>query len=124
MGTLAAMEMWVHGRDHKAEWREWERKLTSISNRINSIPSVIIEMKNPELRSNVAPALSISWDQKIVKIMPREASEQLYEGEPAIEMPFEDAGLTIMSYMLEPGDEVQVGRRLHEVLSQTVREKA
>jgi len=123
MGTLAAMEMWVHGRDHKAEWREWERKLTSISNKINFIPSVFSKMNNPELRSNVAPTLSISWDQKIVKITPREASEQLYDGEPAIEMPFEDAGLTIMSYMLEPGDELWVGRRLYEVLSQAVKRK-
>jgi L-seryl-tRNA(Ser) seleniumtransferase len=123
MGTLAALEMWVRGRDHRTEWREWERKLTSINDRINSIPSVITKMNNPTLRSNVAPTLSISWDQKIVKITPREASEQLYNGEPAIEMPFDDNGLTIMSYMLEPGDEVQVGRRLREVFSRAAGEK-
>ena len=122
MGALAAMEMWVHGRDHRAEWREWERKLISIRDRINSLPSVVARIKGPELRSNVAPTLAISWDQKILKITPREASEQLYSGEPAIDMPFEDTGLTIMSYMLEPGDDVHVGRRLQEVFSQAAGE--
>jgi L-seryl-tRNA(Ser) seleniumtransferase len=124
MGTLAAMEMWVHGRDHKAEWQQWERTLDHIRQKIASIRSVVTKINSPTLRSNVAPTLSISWDQKAINITPREASDQLYSGEPAIEMPFEDTGLTIMSYMLEPGDEVQVGRRLAEVLSGAVKGKA
>lgn len=123
MGALAAMEMWVHGRDHKAEWKEWERKLDHISRAIAPVPSVGTKVNNPDLRSNVAPTLSIFWDRGVVKIAPREVSEQLYNGEPAIEMPFDENGLTIMSYMLEPGDEAQVGRRLREVLSNASRGK-
>ena len=120
LGMLAAIEMWVHGRDHKAEWAEWERKLKYISDAVSSIPSVKTEVLMPTRRSNVAPSLSITWDQNTVKISPRDVGEQLYNGEPGIEMSYSGMGMTIMSYMLETGDEIPVAKRLHEVLSKAV----
>jgi D-glucosaminate-6-phosphate ammonia-lyase len=120
MGLLAALELWIHGRDHKAEWKEWERKLKHISDAITSISTVTTEVRQPTRRSNVAPSLFIAWDQNVVKITPRELHEQLYEGEPAIDMPYSGRGMTIMSYMLEEGDEIPVGRRLNEILSQAI----
>jgi len=120
MGMLAATEMWVNGRDHKAEWKEWERKLKHISNAVTSIPTVKTEVVQPDRPSNDAPRLSITWDQNKVKITPREVNEQLYNGNPGIEMPYGNRGMTIMSYMLEPGDELPVARRLKEVLESNV----
>ena len=120
MGVLAAMEMWVNGRDHKAEWKEWERKLKYISDKVTSIQTVKTEVILPQLRSNIAPRLSITWDRKTVRITSREVREKLFNGEPCIEMPASGNGMSIMSYMLEPGDEVSVGRRLREILSESV----
>ena len=118
MGLLTAVEMWVNFRDHKAEWKEWERKLKYISDKVTSIQTVKTEVLLPQRRSNIAPRLSITWDRKVVKIAPREVREKLFNGEPCIEMPAGRNGMSIMSYMLEPGDEVKVGRRLHEILSE------
>jgi len=120
MGMLAATEMWVNGRDHKAEWKEWERKLKHISDAVTSIPTVTTEVVQPDRPSNYAPRLSITWDQNKVKITPGEVNEKLYDGNPGIEMPYGSRGMTIMSYMLEPGDEVPVAKRLKEVLSGAV----
>ncbi|MBN1293504.1 MAG: aminotransferase class V-fold PLP-dependent enzyme [Candidatus Latescibacteria bacterium] len=120
LGMLAATEMWVHGRDHKAEWLEWERKLKYISDAVVSIPTVKAEVQQPDRPSNYAPRLSITWDQNTVKIKPGDVNEQLYQGNPGIEMPYGRNGMTIMSYMLEEGDEVPVAQRLKEVLSGAV----
>ena len=133
MGLLTAVEMWVNGRDHEAEWKEWERKLAYISDAISSIYSVKTWVVQPPMRSNVAPRLSISWDENTLKLKPLEAKKQLREGSPRIEMWAEGAGLAtiktpwtegaklqIMSYMMESGDEVPVSRRLQEILSKAV----
>jgi len=120
MGALAAVEMWINGRDHDAEWKEFERKLAHISSSISTIPSVATEVIPPSRPSNNAPRLSITWDRETVKISPTEVGDQLYNGDPAIEISASGRGLSIMSYMLEEGDEIPVGRRLNEVLSAAV----
>ena len=120
MGMLAATEMWVNGRDHNAEWKEWDRKLKHISDAVTPIPTVQTTVVQPDRPSNYAPRLSITWDQNKVKISPREVNERLYNGDPGIEMPYNGKGMSIMSYMLESGDEVPVARRLKEVLSSAV----
>ena len=55
MGALAAMELWVNGRDHEAEWKEWERKLNYVSDAIRSVPTVTTKVTLPGRRSNDAP---------------------------------------------------------------------
>ncbi|MFC1552013.1 aminotransferase class V-fold PLP-dependent enzyme [Candidatus Latescibacterota bacterium] len=120
MGTLAAMEMWVNGRDHDEEWEEFLRKLNYIGDTVKTIDTVSAEIRLPTRRSNYAPTLLITWDQKIVKIAPGKVSDLLYEGSPGIEIPTNSRGMTIMSYMLEEDDEIPVARRLHEVLSSAV----
>ena len=120
MGMLTAVEMWVHGRDHKAEWTEWERKLKYISDAVTTISSVKTEVQQPDRPSNNAPRLAITWDQNTVKISPQKVYEDLYDGEPGIEMPYSGRGMSIMSYMLEEGDEIPVAMRLKEILSKAV----
>jgi len=116
MGLLAAVELWINGRDHEAEWSEWERRLHYISDCITIIPTVKTKVVLPG-RSNVAPTLSITWEQNNVKITPREIQKILLNGEPRIQVPLSGRGLSIMPYMMEHGEERTVGERLHEVLS-------
>ena len=115
MGLLAAVEMWVHGRDHGAEWKEWESWLSTIENRISTIPSLKIEREMPG-RSNVAPTLTITWDEEKVKVTGEEVQAQLLGGSPRIQVPLSGKGLSVMPYMMSPGEDQVVAKRLYEVL--------
>jgi len=117
MGCLAALDLWINGRDHEAEWKEWLRRFDYIDRQLSSIPAVATEVIEPTKRSNFAPRLSITWDQEAVKIAPGEVAKQLDEGEPRIQMNASRRGMSIMSYMMEDGDEIPVAARLKEILS-------
>ena len=118
MGLLTAVEMWLKYRDHKAEWTMWESWLQTISTELAKIQGVQTRIVQPG-RSNVAPALSIHLDPSKIKLTPEEVKRRLNEGTPRIWVPLGDhgAGLSIMPYMMEPGEDKIVARRLAEVLS-------
>jgi len=118
MGLLTAVEMWLKHRDHKAEWRMWESWLQTISTELAKIPGVQARVVQPG-RSNVAPALSIQLEASRIKLTPEEVKRRLNEGTPRIWVPLADhgTGLSIMPYMMEPGEDKIVARRLSEVLS-------
>jgi L-seryl-tRNA(Ser) seleniumtransferase len=117
VGMVTAVEMWVKHRDHAAEAREFERKMNYIKDQITTIPGVSAEVNLPTRRSNIAATLSISWEQEKVKISPQEAHTQLREGNPRIWMPSSRQGLSIMSYMMEEGEEVIAANRLKEIFT-------
>jgi L-seryl-tRNA(Ser) seleniumtransferase len=117
MGLLAAVEMWVKHRDHKAEWNQWESWLQRISSEITQVPGVKSEVVTPG-RSNVAPTLSIRWDAQQVKITGPELKQQLNESSPRIWVPLgREGSISIQPYMMEPGEDQIVARRLRELLS-------
>ena len=120
MGALTAVDMWVNGRDHDAEWKEWERMLNYISDAVSSISSVTTEIRQPGSRADHNPTLSISWDQNTVRIEPRQVIDQLLEGDPSIVIPGGRGGVSIAPYMMEEGDEIPVAKRLTEILSGAV----
>jgi uncharacterized pyridoxal phosphate-dependent enzyme len=113
MGLLAAVELWLN-RDHDAEWKMWEAMIHKISGQIASIPSIRTTITQPG-RSNVAPTLTIEWDRNAVPITSSQAQVMLKNGRPGIRMPLAGEGLSIMPYMMEPGDETVVARRLTEI---------
>ncbi|MHB9029549.1 MAG: Cys/Met metabolism pyridoxal-phosphate-dependent protein, partial [Candidatus Latescibacterota bacterium] len=117
VGMVAAMEMWVKYRDHAAEAQEFERRMNYIKDRISAIPGVTATINLPRRRSNIAPTLSIAWDRNMVKISPDDAHTELREGSPRIWMPSSGRGLSIMSYMMEKGEEVIVAKRLKEIFT-------
>ena len=117
MGLLTAVEQWVQ-RDHEAEWQEWEGYLRTVTDAIAPLPSIRTEVRQPG-RSNVAPVLHISWDTSAIGIDPNEVVRLLAEGEPRIEMGG-GGGLSIMPYMMEPGEDAQVAARLREILEPRV----
>ena len=117
MGLLAAVERWGN-RDHKTEWKEWEGYLQTVTDAIDSFPSIRTVVRQPG-RSNVAPVLQIRWDASAIEIEPDEVARQLSDGEPRIEMGGGD-GLSIMPYMMEPGEDAQVASRLREILEPNV----
>ena len=114
MGILAAVEQWTK-RDHAAEWKQWEGYLQVIVDAVSTLPTVRTTLRQPG-RSNVAPVLEINWDQAAIKISPQEVSRRLSEGEPRIELSGSDQGLSLMSYMMEPGNDVVIAEQLARVL--------
>ena len=115
MGLLAAVEQWV-ARDHKAEWKEWERRLGVITEAVKNIDSVTTSIREPG-RSNVAPVLEINWDVKAVGISGIEVADRLSAGEPRIELHNNENGISIMPYMMEDGEDSIVAARIREVLN-------
>jgi len=126
MGLLTALDLWLHGRDHDAEFEEWERMLGVISDRITRIPTVKTRMVKPGRPSNVAPTMGITWDREKVKLTEQEFHDRLLEGFPRIKIAsstgdaLHTRGPSVMPYQMRPGDEVVVARRMYEVLSDAV----
>jgi D-glucosaminate-6-phosphate ammonia-lyase len=117
MGLLTAVEMWVRHRDHKAEWQQWESWLQTITGQVTQVPGARTEVERPG-RSNVAPTLSITWDAAKVKMTGAELKKSLNEGTPRIWVPLgSNGGISIMPYMMQPGEDKIVAQRLREVLS-------
>ena len=116
MGLLAAVEQWVK-RDHEAEWKEWERRLATISAALTDLQSVTITTRQPG-RSNVAPHLSISWDSQVLGITAAAVQQALSKGDPRIEVPVHGDGFSINPYMMEEGEDEIVARRLREVMAE------
>jgi uncharacterized pyridoxal phosphate-dependent enzyme len=124
MGMLAALEMWVK-RDHPAEWKQWESWLEIIRNRATQVAGVSSEILQPEDLSNHAPQLRLKWDAAKLGITGAELSRGLDRGAPRIivagasgERPDRMASsVTIMPYMMTPGDAPIVARALHDLLA-------
>ncbi|MCD6521000.1 MAG: aminotransferase class V-fold PLP-dependent enzyme, partial [Anaerolineae bacterium] len=116
MGLLAAVEAWILGRDHEAEWRMWEGFLERIRQAVADLPSVQTRIDQPGI-ANVAPTLVITWDPAVLHCTPAQIHEELFYGEPRIAMHLLRDGLRVMPYMMEKGDDEIVARRLRELLS-------
>ncbi len=115
LAMMVAVELYLK-RDHAAEWREWERRAKTISDAAQSVKGVTVEQYVPEI-ANHTPHLRIRLDPATVKVSVVEAIQKLREGEPAIECvpgSREFIGMTV--WMLQPGEEKIVARRLREVL--------
>ena len=115
MGILAAVEQWIK-RNHKAEWKEWERRLEVITEAVQDFDSVTTSIRQ-STRSNVAPVLQINWDVERVGSSGTEVASQLSAGEPRIELNGNANGISIMPYMMEEGEDEIVAARLGEVLN-------
>ncbi|MFN7934689.1 MAG: aminotransferase class V-fold PLP-dependent enzyme [Bryobacteraceae bacterium] len=125
MGMLAAVEMWVK-RDHDAEWKEWESWLDTISKSVTRVKGVTTQVRQPDSLSNNSPRLVIQWDGEALGISGVEAEKLLLEGNPRIilggasgseRMGMKQSALTIMPYMMMPGDAKIAAERIHAVLS-------
>jgi uncharacterized pyridoxal phosphate-dependent enzyme len=124
MGMLTAVEMWTK-RDHDAEWNTWKSWLANIETKVKPLPSVTTEYLMPEDLSNHAPRLRIKWDGNTLKITGTELAKTLDAGSPRIQFDESsgtrpdhmDSSLTIMPYMMMPGDDKIVADAIFTTLS-------
>ncbi|XWK53338.1 PLP-dependent transferase [Tunturiibacter gelidiferens] len=124
MGLLAAVRQW-YKRDHAAEQQEWLSWLQYIERRVKGLPSVTTEYLQPEDLSNRSPRLRIKWDANVLKITGTELVARLDAGTPRILV---DGGtgtrpahmassVTIMPYMMDPGEDHIIADAIYEGLT-------
>ena len=124
MGILAAVETW-YKRDHAAEQKMWRSWLNSIENRLKGLPSTSFAYHEPEDLSNRAPVLQIKWDANVLKITGTELAARLFDGTPRIAVggsrgkrpDMMDSSVSIMPYMMDPGDEKIIADAIYEALT-------
>jgi len=124
MGLLAAVEQW-YKRDHAAEQRMWRGWLATIENRLKPLPSTGFEYLEPNDLSNKATRLRIKWDANVLKITGTELVARLDAGTPRIlveggtgRRPDQMAStLTIMPYMMDPGEDRIIADAIHAALT-------
>ena len=115
LGMLAALELYLQ-KDHKAEWAMWEAQIKLISDRALEIKGVETEVHVPKYANHV-PSLRIRWDQSLVKITPSDVRDQLKNGHPSIQTVGDNSTVGITTWMMVPGQERIVAKRVSEILS-------
>lgn len=124
MGMLAAVECWTT-RDHAAEWQQWIAQLLFISSAVQKVSGVTTRIQNPEGLSNHTPELRIEWDANQVGITGQELSKLLFDTEPRVALAGGSgrrpdrmaSGISVVPYMMMPGDAQIVAARLSAALS-------
>jgi D-glucosaminate-6-phosphate ammonia-lyase len=114
IGLLAALELYL-AKDHAAEQREFDARAAVIRNSVATVPGVKAETFVPDVANHV-PHVRISWDRAARGITAADAVNSLRAGEPSIGTRSEGDALVIGVWMMRPGEEKIVARRLREVL--------
>lgn len=128
VGMVAAVD-WFLSQSDAGFAAEFGRRAAVIAAVLKDIPTLKSEILIPPVANNV-PHLLIRYDQERVKISPRAVAKQLRMGTPSIELnpatgsseasagiPSDPNKIVVGVWMLEPGEEVIVARRLQEVLT-------
>lgn len=114
LGMLVALELYLE-KDHDREMREFEKRAEEIRKSAAAVPGVKAEIFVPEVANHV-PHVHISWDASEKAMTPAEAVKALRDGEPSIAIRSEGEALVVGVWMMRPGEEKVVARRLRRVL--------
>jgi L-seryl-tRNA(Ser) seleniumtransferase len=116
LGMLAAIETYLK-IDHDQERREFERRAEAIRAAAASVPGVQAEVFVPEVANHV-PHVRVSWDEAGKGLTADQVMKAMIDGTPSIGVRKDDKGLFVGVWMLQPGEDAIVARRLREVLAQ------
>lgn len=127
VGLVAAVD-WFLDQDEAQLQAEFQRRAEGMAAQLKTLPSVETRIFVPEVANHV-PHLLITYDPSRIKITSTEVLQKMRQGNPRIELnpgtggPPAGAGLpggknTIIVgvWMMQPGEDVIVARRLLEVL--------
>jgi L-seryl-tRNA(Ser) seleniumtransferase len=131
VGMVAAVDWFLEQSDEEMD-AEFRRRADRISAHLKDIPTLESKIVVPEVANHV-PTLLIRYDQQRVKVRPLDVAEKLRKGSPSIELhPFtgvkqasnglqsDENTIVIGVWMLQPGEDIIVARRLHEALANAV----
>jgi seryl-tRNA(Sec) selenium transferase len=128
IGMVAAVD-WFLSQSDDAMRAEFQQRAEKIAAHLKDVPTLESKIVVPPV-ANQVPHLLLRYDQQRVKISPLAVAAQLREGTPSIELnpatgtnegsaglPVDVNTIVVGVWMLEPGEEMIVARRLREVLS-------
>ena len=116
IGMYVALEHYLN-YDHDKEWKTWETNIGVIENSVKGVNGVTTRIFVPPL-GNITPTLEIAWDPAKIKMTTKELQDKLRNGEPSIEvMSHQENAINITVWVMRPGDEKIVAKRLKEVFS-------
>jgi uncharacterized pyridoxal phosphate-dependent enzyme len=132
IGLVAAID-WFLEQDDAAMEAEFRKRAAVIAERVQNLPSVEAKIFIPPVANHV-PHLLITYDLNRIKLTATEVMQKMREGTPRIELNPSTGGgpasaglpggsnvIVVGVWMLQPGEDDIVGRRLHEVLAQNTR---
>jgi len=114
LGILAAIELYLE-TDHDAENREFEKRAEEIRKSAAAVPGVKAEVFVPEVANHV-PHVRVSWNAAAAGMTAADVVTALRDGEPSIGTRSEGETLVFGVWMMRPGEEKIVARRLRQVL--------
>lgn len=103
-------------RDHAKDWALWESQIETIRSTLAPIKGVVPEVHVPKIANHV-PSLRLSWDEDKIGKTVDEVRQKLREGHPSIETVGNKSEINITTWMMQPGQERVVAKRLKEILS-------
>ncbi len=114
LAMTVAVERYIN-HDHEADWKLWQGQIDLIAESAAAVPSVETEIHVPKVANHV-PSLRIRWDQNRIRITPDEVREELRNGHPSIETVGGKESVDITTWMMTPGEERIVARRIRQIL--------
>jgi L-seryl-tRNA(Ser) seleniumtransferase len=127
VGMVAAVD-WILTQDDAAMEAEFRKRADRIAEQIKKIPTVETKVFIPPVANHV-PHLLVTYDASRIKTSGRQVMEKMREGKPRIEinpatgggpasagLPGGENTIVIGVWMLQPGEDLIVGKRLREVL--------
>jgi L-seryl-tRNA(Ser) seleniumtransferase len=126
VGMVVAVDWFLSQTDEGLE-TEFRRRADKISDSLKGVPGLRAKIVIPEVANHV-PHLLLNYDQSQIKISAKEVADQLRQGNPSIELnpstgeansrgiTTEPNTIVVGVWMLQPGEEVIVAKRLREVL--------
>ena len=131
VGLVAAVD-WFLKQDEAATEAEYRSRADRIAKQLSTIPTVQTQIFIPEVANHV-PHLLVTYDQNRVKLTGADVMQKLREGKPRIELNPATGGspasaglqggpntIVVGVWMLRPGEDMIVAKRLQEVLQQAV----
>jgi uncharacterized pyridoxal phosphate-dependent enzyme len=131
VGLVAAVD-WFLKQDEAAMEAEYRGRADRIARHLSTIPTVQTQTFIPEVANHV-PHLLITYDQNRLKLTGAEVMQKMRQGTPRIELNPATGGapasaglqggpntIVVGVWMLQPGEDMIVARRLREVLQQAV----
>jgi L-seryl-tRNA(Ser) seleniumtransferase len=127
VGMVAAVD-WFLSQSDAAMEAEFRHRAERIAAQLKSIPTMESKVVIPNVAANAIPHLLLHYDTQRVKIKPSDVMVELRKGTPSIELnpqtgkkpgaglPTDESTIVVGVWMLEPGEDLIVARRLKEVL--------
>jgi L-seryl-tRNA(Ser) seleniumtransferase len=112
VGMLAALELYLK-KDFAKERADFDKRAETIRTSAAAVSGVKAEVFVPEVANHV-PHVRISWEGK--SLTPAGVVTALRDGEPSIAIRSEGPALVIGVWMMRPGEDKIVARRLRQVL--------